>query len=323
MLTPVVLIHAGACEATRSMRSHERRWNGALMRALGRARAVIEAGGAALDAAQAAVACMEDQADHLNAGRGSVLCADGSFEMSAALMRGEDRAAGAVAGLKRARYPSAAARLVLESGQVLMIGERADAWAAAAGAEQREPEYFVTDRERERLRRLLASLPAGTASGAAAGGAAAGGAAAGGAAAGGGGTVGAVCLDTHGVLAACTSTGGLRGQTPGRVGDTPIIGAGTWADRDVAVSCTGQGEAFIRVGVGRQIAALVAAGGELAQVAVRALQDVSAIGGSGGVIAIDARGSATAAFSTEVMPRGIWRGGFDPVVTIGPTAGEI
>ncbi len=318
------------------MRSHERRWNGALMRALARAQAVIEAGGAALDAVQAAVACMEDQADHLNAGRGSVLCADGSFEMSAALMRGEDRAAGAVAGLKRARYPSAAARLVLESHQVLMIGERADAWAAAAGAEQREPEYFVTDRERERLRRLLASLPAGTAAGGAAvegtaaGGAAVEGTAAGGAAVegtaaggAGGGTVGAVCLDTHGVLAACTSTGGLRGQTPGRVGDTPIIGAGTWADRDVAVSCTGQGEAFIRVGVGRQIAALVAAGGELSQVAMRALQDVSAIGGSGGLIAVDARGSATAPFSTEVMPRGIWRAGFDPVVTIGPTAGEI
>ncbi len=182
-----------------------------------------------------------------------------------------------------------------------MIGERADTWAAAAGAEQRDPEYFVTDRERERLRRLLASLPGGTA--------------------GGGGTVGAVCLDTHGVLAACTSTGGLRGQTPGRVGDTPVIGAGTWADRDVAVSCTGHGEAFIRAGVGRQIAALVAAGGELSQAAMRALADVSAVGGSGGLIAIDARGSATAPFSTEVMPRGIWRPGVDPVVAIGPTAG--
>jgi isoaspartyl peptidase/L-asparaginase-like protein (Ntn-hydrolase superfamily) len=313
MLTPVVVIHAGACQPTRSLRAQERKWKNSLRRALARAQAVIEAEGAALEAAQAAVACMEDEADHLNAGRGSVLCADGSLEMAAAVMRGEDRAAGAVAGVKRCRYPSAAARLVLESGEVLMIGERADAWAAAAGAEQREPEYFVTDRERERLRRLLATLPGAAAAAAAAG-----------AAGGGGGTVGAVCLDVHGVLAACTSTGGLRGQPPGRVGDTPVIGAGTWADRDVAVSCTGQGEAFIRAGVGRQIAALVAAGREISEAATHALQDVSAVGGSGGLIAIDARGSATAPFSTGAMPRGIWRAGFDPVVAIGPTAaGEI
>ncbi len=304
MLTPVVVIHAGACQPTRSLRAQERKWKNSRRRALARAQAVIEAEGAALEAAQAAVACMEDEADHLNAGRGSVLCADGSLEMAAAVMRGEDRAAGAVAAVKRCRYPSAAARLVLESGEVLMIGERADAWAAAAGAEQREPEYFVTERERERLRRLLASLP--------------------GAAAAGGGTVGAVCLDVHGVLAACTSTGGLRGQRPGRVGDTPVIGAGTWADRDVAVSCTGQGEAFIRAGVGRQLAALVAAGREISEAATHALQDVSVVGGSGGLIAIDARGSATAPFSTGAMPRGIWRAGFDPVVAIGPTAaGEI
>lgn len=301
MVTPVVVIHAGAGEATRSMRSHARRWESALLRALARAREVVEAGGDALDATQAAVACMEDEADHFNAGRGSVLCADGSVEMSAAAMRGSDRAAGAVAGITRARYPSAAARIVLESDQVLMIGERADAVAAAAGAEQREPEYFITDRERERLRRLLGAPAADAPAG--------------------GGTVGAVCLDGHGALAACTSTGGLRGQPPGRVGDTPVIGAGTWADRDVAVSCTGQGEAFIRAGVGRQIASLVAHGAELSEAALRTLQDVVAVGGGGGLIAVDALGSATAPFTTATMARGIWRAGFDPVVEIGPTAG--
>ncbi len=317
MPAPVVVIHAGASDWSHSLRVHQRRFESALLSALARARNVIEAGGAALDAAQAAVACMEDEADHFNAGRGSVLCADGTVEMAAAMMRGADRAAGAVAGVTRTRYPSAAARLVLESAQVMMIGAAADAWAAAAGAEQREPDYFIVDLERARLRRALASLGdrdavdlgvdgAGAADVREAG----------------GGTVGAVCLDTHGALAACTSTGGLRGQTRGRVGDTPVIGAGTWADRDVAVSCTGQGEAFIRAGVGRQIAALVAAGGELTQAAMRALQDVSAVGGSGGLIAVDARGSATAPFSTAAMPRSIWRAGADPIVEIGPTSGS-
>jgi beta-aspartyl-peptidase (threonine type) len=298
---------------------HQRKFESALLSALARARDVIDAGGAALDAAQAAVACMEDEADHFNAGRGSVLCADGTVEMAAAMMRGEDRAAGAVAGVTRTRYPSAAARLVLESEQVLMIGAAADAWAGAAGAEQREPDYFIVDLERSRLRRQLASLGDGDAGGLGVDGA---GADASGVREAGGGTVGAVCLDTHGALAACTSTGGLRGQPRGRVGDTPVIGAGTWADRDVAVSCTGQGEAFIRAGVGHQIAALLATGAELTQAAMRALQDVSAVGGSGGLIAVDARGSATAPFSTAAMPRAIWRAGCDPFVEIGPTEGS-
>ncbi len=306
MTAPVVVVHAGAGDWSNSLRAHQRKFESALLSALARARGVLDAGGAALDAAQAAVAAMEDEADHFNAGRGSVLCADGSVEMAAAMMRGEDRAAGAVAGVTRTRYPSAAARLVLDSDQVLMIGAAADAWAAGAGAEQCDPEYFKVDLERARLRRALSTADAG---GAAARREA------------GGGTVGAVCLDRHGRLAACTSTGGLRGQPPGRVGDTPLIGAGTWADWDVAVSCTGHGEAFIRAGVGRQIAAIVAAGGELAQAAQRALAEVSAIDGSGGLIALDARGSAAAPFSTEVMPRGIWRAGADPIVEVGPTAG--
>ncbi len=305
MTAPVVVIHAGAGDWSSSLRARQRKFESALLSAMARARGVLDAGGAALDAAQAAVACMEDVADQFNSGRGSVLCADGTVEMAAAMMRGEDRAAGAVAGVTRTRYPSAAARLVLDSDQVLMIGAAADAWAAGAGAEQRDPEYFKVDLERVRLRRQLAAVDGGQAGRRQAG----------------GGTVGAVCLDSYGRLAACTSTGGLRGQLPGRVGDTPVIGAGTWADWDVAVSCTGQGEAFIRAGVGRQIAAIVAAGGELVQAAQRALADVSAVEGSGGLIALDARGSAVAPFSTAVMPRGIWRAGADPIVEIGPTAG--
>ena len=295
-MKPVVVIHAGAGELTPSLRAREKDWLDALHASLGRARALLEGGGSALDAAQAAVAFMEDEADHFNAGRGSVLCSDGSVEMSAALMRGSDRAAGAVAGVTRTRLPSSAARLVLESDEVLIIARRADALAAAGGLEERDPAYFITEHQLDRWREADPARD--------------------------GGTVGAVCLDSSGVLAAATSTGGVRGQPPGRVGDTPIFGAGTWANGDVAVSCTGKGEAFIRSGVARQIAALVRGGVELDAAGLEALADVTAADGSGGLIAIDARGNAAAPFGTEVMPRGIWRAGSEPRVAIGPVADE-
>jgi beta-aspartyl-peptidase (threonine type) len=273
----VVVIHGGAGSRSRALREDEGRWLQTLHRALEEARAVLLAGGAAIDGAQAAVALMEDHADHLNAGRGSTLCADGTVEMSAALMRGSDLAAGAVAGLRHTRSPVAAARLVLESEQVLMVGNNADQLAAAGGIEQMEPAYFVTEHQLARLS--------------------------------GAGTVGAVCLDADGCLAAATSTGGVRGQPPGRVGDTPLVGAGTWADREVAVSCTGDGEAFIRAGVARLLAALVQAGGGVEQAALAALEQVSALGGSGGLIALGAGGEVAAPFLTETMPRGVWRAG--------------
>ena len=155
---PAVVIHAGAGNWTSAMRADPAAHERALQAALARARAVLQSGGAALDAAQAAVACMEDEADEFNAGRGAVLCPDGTVELSAGLMRGSDRAAGAVAGVTRSRFPSAAARAVLESHQVLVIGARADELAAAAGVEQRPPDYFVTDGERECLRQLLEAL---------------------------------------------------------------------------------------------------------------------------------------------------------------------
>jgi beta-aspartyl-peptidase (threonine type) len=285
------VIHAGAGEYSARIRGRETDWCDALRRALARAQAVLERGGEALDAAQAAVAFMEDEADMFNAGRGSALCSDGSVEMSAALMRGSDRAAGAVAGIRHSRHPCAVARAVLESEQVLLIGARADEAGALAGVEQCESSYFVTDDALERLGEREQAL--------------------------GHATVGAVCLDAHGVLAAATSTGGISGQPPGRVGDTPIIGAGTWADRAAAVSCTGKGEAFVRSGAGRQVAALVGTGVELERAAEQALADVAAVKGDGGLIAVDISGKITMPFSTEVMPRGIWRPGRDPEVAIG------
>ncbi len=290
-MTSVVLVHAGA--GARSIEldelQHEYRW--ALLTTLKKASTALEDGGSALDAVQAAVMFMEDEVEFFNAGRGSALCSDGAVEMSAALMRGSDCGAGAVAAITRTRHPIAAARAVLErSPHVLLIGAAADEHAAAAGVEQRDRDYFVTDRQRRRLVEEPSRFERGT--------------------------VGAVCLDRDGLLVAATSTGGMRGQRPGRVGDSPQIGAGTWADRNVAISCTGDGEAFIRAGAARRLALLVEQGTPLHAAAERALDDVVALGGQGGLIALDADGKATLPFTAEAMPRGVWRAGDKPAVWV-------
>jgi beta-aspartyl-peptidase (threonine type) len=187
--------------------------------------------------------------------------------------------------VRRTRHPVAAAAALLDAPEVLLVGEPADAFAAACGLEQQDPAEFVTERQRRRLARD-------------------------------GATVGAVCLDASGLVAAATSTGGLHGQRRGRVGDSPVIGAGTWADRRVAVSCTGHGEAFVRAGAARLLGALVAAGTSLEDAARTVLDEVAACDGTGGLIAVDADGNVTAAFSTEAMPRGTWRPGASPAVEI-------
>jgi beta-aspartyl-peptidase (threonine type) len=280
---PVVVIHGGAGSRSADLKTCRKDYLQALSVALERAATLLEQGGAAIDAVQAAVMVMEDECDLLNAGRGSVLCRDGTIEMSAAVMRGDDRGAGAVAAVTRSRHPVLAARAVLDhTPHVLMVGARADAVAAAAGVAQREPEYFITARRRARLDDLPSDFA--------------------------GGTVGAVCRDATGSLAAATSTGGRQGQLPGRIGDSPLPGAGTWADEHVAISCTGDGEEFIRSGVARHISALVAAGTPIAAAADAALAQVGELGGTGGVIAVDAGGQVALRFTTEAMPRGMRRG---------------
>jgi L-asparaginase / beta-aspartyl-peptidase len=286
-----VVVHAGA--GARSAELDERcdEYRSALLSTIGQARAVLEQGGPAMDAAQAAVAYMEDQADLFNAGRGSVLCADGSVEMSAALMRGSDCAAGAVTGVSRSRHPIQAARAVLEhSPHVLLAGAAADRHAAASGVDQRDPSWFITERQRRRLAERGADVDRGT--------------------------VGAVCLDAGGQVAAATSTGGRRGQVPGRVGDSPLPGAGTWADARVAVSCTGDGEAFIRAGVARHLATLLHCGHRLSVAAEEALAGVAALGGEGGLIAVGANGEVVTPFNAGAMPRAIWRDGSVPEVQV-------
>lgn len=291
MSEPVILVHAGAGRLSEEPLSQEAKRRGALERALQAGAAELEWGGA-VEAVCAAVQVMEDFA-LFNAGYGSVLCSDGSVEMSASLMRGSDRAAGAVAMLRRTRHPIAAARTLLDEPPVMLAGERADAHAAAQGLEQHDPSEFVTDRQRRRLERWLTARDVADR-----------------------GTVGAVCLDGSGLLAAATSTGGRLGQRPGRVGDSPLIGAGTWADPSVAVSCTGAGESFIRCGAARLLGALVASGVAVESAAQRVLDEVAECDGVGGLIAVDAGGNVTMPFSTEAMPRGVWRAGQAPFVEL-------
>jgi L-asparaginase / beta-aspartyl-peptidase len=287
-MRPVLVIHAGAGPRSPWRAEHESAMRDSLLEALRRGREVLERpGGAAIDAVQSAIEFMEDECDLFNAGRGSALCSDGTVEMSAGIMRGLDRSAGGAALLRRTRQPIAAARAVLESSpHVLVAGDAIDAFAALHGLEQREPDYFVTERQRGRLDDAGSDFERGT--------------------------VGAVCVDAAGELAAGTSTGGRRGQMPGRVGDTPLIGAGTWADRQVAISCTGEGEAFIRAAAAHRLALRFEAGATLQRAAVDALAAVGAVDGVGGLIALDADGDVAMPFTSEVMNRGVWRAGEEP-----------
>jgi beta-aspartyl-peptidase (threonine type) len=284
MNPPVIAVHGGAGAFDDELREREAEYRAALEDALGAGARALEAGGGPVAAVRAAVIVLESF-PLFNAGHGSALCADGSVELSASVMRGSDRAAGGVALMRRTRNPVAAAAALLDEPEGLLVGERADAHAAAYGLEQQDPAEFVTERQRRRLAER---------------------------AGGGGETVGAVCLDASGRLSAATSTGGLSGQRPGRVGDSPLIGAGTWADRRVAVSCTGEGETFVRAGAARLVAALVEHGSTLESAAQAAMSAVAECGGSGGLIAVDAHGNVTMPRSTGAMPRGVWRAGESP-----------
>jgi L-asparaginase/beta-aspartyl-peptidase (threonine type) len=246
---------------------------------------VLEAGGAALDAAVAAVEVLED-CPVFNAGRGSVLNAAGEVETDAAVMNGSDRAAGAVAALQGFAHPVAVARAVLRDGRhVLLAGAGAAEFARSAGIPDVAPETLATAFRRSQLERARG--------------------------AGVGGTVGAVARDVYGRLAAATSTGGMTAKRPGRVSDSALVGAGTWADdATCAVSATGHGEYFIRAAFARAVdAELRHTGCDLDAACARALADVASLGGEGGCIAVDRLGRVALPFDTPGMPRGVVRGG--------------
>lgn len=268
--------------------------------------AVLRAGGSAMDAVEATIHILEDD-PLFNAGRGAAFTAEGRNELDASIMDGASLSAGAVAGVTTTRHPISAARAVIEgSAHVMLGGEGADAFARSQGLEQVDPVYFFTERRWQALEKGLSKLglpiparPIGAPDDVS------------GKAAlvheeGKHGTVGVVARDAHGDVAAGTSTGGASAKRWGRVGDSPLIGAGTYAsNKACAVSCTGAGEYFIRLGVAHEICALVQHKGLALQAAAdQVIQgQLSDLGGEGGVICVAPDGQMAWSFNTEGMYR--------------------
>lgn len=294
-----LLIHAGCEGITRKYYGPEAEQEhlAFLGKSLAAGRMVLDGGGLGLDAVCAAVQVLED-CPLFNAGRGSVFTHEGTIEMDASVMSGKDLAAGAVAGVTGIKNPVRAAALVLEkSSHVLLIGVGAERFAQSCGLEKADPEYFQTARRREEF--LAAQKQAGEQFG----------------------TVGAVCLDSAGDLATASSTGGITRKQYGRVGDSPVIGAGVYADNaSCAVSCTGEGEFFLRRAAAKRIAALVEFGGLSLQAAASSvLENIRVLGGKGGLIAVDTAGGVAMSFTTRGMFRGLARQGeTDRVAMFGP-----
>lgn len=291
-----IAIHGGAGTLPRSDMSpeQEKNYRAGLNDALEAGYAVLGRGGASLDAVIAAVHVLEDN-PLFNAGRGAVLNRDGVAELDASVMDGRTLSAGAVSGLQHVKNPIELARLVMEkSPHVMLVGAGAEEFAKTQGVEMVPNEYFRTPTRQKQLERLLRAPPTGAvtrenelqAFG----------------------TVGAVALDAQGNLAAATSTGGMTGKRWGRVGDSPIIGAGTYANNEsCAVSATGWGEYFIRTVVAHDICAQKEyLKIPLAQAVDNVLNGkMKKLGGDGGVIAIDVQGDIVLEFNSEGMFRGV------------------
>ncbi|HYB10213.1 MAG TPA: isoaspartyl peptidase/L-asparaginase [Alphaproteobacteria bacterium] len=316
---PAIAVHGGAGTVARSSLSAEQeaRYHAGLAAAVKAGQIVLMQGGSALDAVTEAVVSLED-CPLFNAGHGAVFTSEGTHELDASIMDGRTLAAGAVGCTRRIRNPVRAARAVMAGGDyVFLVGEGADRFAAEEGLVLVDNAYFATEARREQWRlvrerggtaldhdaaTLFAVLPKtrpdpdnklGT--------------------------VGAVALDRDGNLAAATSTGGLTNKHAGRVGDTPIIGAGCYANnRTLAVSATGSGEVFMRLVVGHDISARMEyTGADLAASCSHIIMErLPAYGGRGGVIAVDRSGKIALPFSTEGMYRGYARGNDAPVTAI-------
>jgi L-asparaginase / beta-aspartyl-peptidase len=300
--TWTIVIHGGAGSMTPEIMGEEgdRTARAALAAAIEAGAAILRAGGAALDAVQAAVMVLEDD-PHFNAGRGSVFTAEGRIECDAAVMDGANLKAGAVAGVRSTRNPIRLAREVMDhSAHVLLAGAGADAFARERGVEAADPSWFETPDRRRQLDEILArpDTPFDSAMKY--------------------GTVGAVAVDADGHVAAATSTGGLTGKRWGRVGDSPLIGAGTYADdRAAAVSCTGSGEYFIRLGVAHEICARVRlAGWSIEDSADTLIDELGDLGGKGGVIVVSPDGSGGWAFNTKAMYRAMATNDSPPEIAI-------
>ena len=270
---------------------------------------MLEDGIDALEAVTIAVEMMENE-PLFNAGIGSVIAADGSVTMDASIMRGSDSAVGSVVNVTKIRHPIRAAKIVLDNNWPVMLnGAAADEFAINNGVEEVSQEWLITDLRKAQWQKWkdAKSRPGSTDEddsamldhdeGM--------------------GTVGAVAIDKNGILAAATSTGGMTGKPDGRIGDTPIIGAGTWADQKVAVSCTGVGEAFIRTCAAHEVSTRLRLGESLEIACKNMLDMVAPLGGRGGVIAIDSDGNIEIPFQTMLMYRGYWKDG-EMMTGIGP-----
>lgn len=292
-----LVIHGGAGDITRDQITAEKDalLRAGLQRALAAGGDVLERGGTAVEAVEAAVRILEDD-PNFNAGRGAVLTENGTAELDASIMDGETRRAGAVTVVTTTRNPVSLARTIMAHGkQVMFAGPGADAQARRFGLEQVDPSYFITEEEKDWLRKHQKASGATAALD--------------------GmrkyGTVGAVARDRRGHLAAATSTGGRMGKPSGRVGDSPIIGAGTYADdRACAVSATGMGEYYIRSAAAHSICDRMRYLGEGPKVAADAVQaETAALGGTGGVIVVAPDGTPALSFNTNGMMRGVLRAG--------------
>jgi L-asparaginase / beta-aspartyl-peptidase len=301
---PVIVVHGGA-GAWR--REGEDEVHAALRAALLAGGEVLARRGKALDAVQAAVESLEDS-PQFNSGRGAVVTADGTVELDAAIMDGVSRRAGACAAVTGLRHPVTLARTVLEgTPHVLMVGRGAERLADEAGLERVGHEYFAHAAElsgpeaiplgkaAEYRARAAEDVPIEEAE-----------------------TVGAVAIDAAGHVAAATSTGGMKGQMPGRVGDAPLPGAGTWAEDGVcAVSATGDGEAFITAATAHEVASLIRHG-KLGLDEACSLVLRSRVPGTGGLIGVEPAGGIALPFTTPAMARGVLRTGGEPWTAIGP-----
>lgn len=271
---PAIIVHGGAGAATADADDIR----GGMRAAVQAGFKVLADGGTSLDAVEMAVRALEDH-PRFNAGHGSVLTEEGIVQMDASIMEGDRLGCGAVAAVSRVANPVTLARRVLEDGRhVLLVAEGAETFARAAGLPACDPASLITERQRRRFEERRAPTPTGT--------------------------VGAVALDRHGTVAAATSTGGIMGKRAGRVGDSALIGCGTYADSTLGgVSCTGDGEAIIRVVLARRTLDYLKEADDptyAARVAVDLMVEEGR--GQGGLIVVDWRGRTGYAHSTPFMP---------------------
>lgn len=306
----VLVVHGGAGGIRKGQLSQEKEqaYINAMKRALEEGARILSDSGTAMDAVELAIRILEDDS-LFNAGRGAVFNSEGKNELDASIMDGKTLNAGAVAGVMGVKNPITAARKVMEkSPHVMLAGKGADMFAKEQGCDMVDQKYYYTDRAYKTYEKLKkeesgegkkSMLLKGTTDEKY-------------------GTVGAVALDLHGNLAAGTSTGGMSNKTYGRIGDSPIIGAGTYADNNAAISCTGWGEYYIRLALAKSICDRISLQGINLEDAVKVMiyQELERLGGSGGVISVDKNGNVVMDFNTPGMNRGFIRSNKSPEIML-------